>query len=124
MLSGLLGGVALVLVCIGLYGILSYTVARRTQEIGVRMALGARGEDIVRLVLRELLVVAIGIVLGLLAAFGVTRFLESQLYGLPPNDPVTMVVAALVVAIVTTVAAIVPARRAARVDPVRALRFE
>ena len=123
-LSGLLGGIALVLVCIGLYGILSYSVARRTQEIGVRMALGARGEDIVRLVMRELLAVALGILLGVGAAFGVTRFLESQLYGLTPNDPLTMVVAALVVAIVTAVSAIVPARRAARVDPVRALRFE
>ena len=123
-LSWLLGGIALVLVCIGLYGILSYSVARRTQEIGVRMALGARGEDIVRLVMRELLAVALGILLGVGAAFGVTRFLESQLYGLTPNDPLTMVVAALVVAIVTAVSAIVPARRAARVDPVRALRFE
>jgi predicted permease len=123
-LSGLLGVVALVLVCIGLYGILSYAVARRTQEIGVRMALGARGEDIIRLVMRELLTVGIGILLGVAAAFGVTRFLESQLYGLAPTDPLTMVVAALIVAIVTVVAAVVPARRAARVDPVMALRFE
>ncbi len=123
-LSGLLGIVALVLVCIGLYGILSYSVARRTQEIGVRMALGARGEDIVRLIIWELAAVAVGVLLGVGGAFAVTRFLESQLYGLAPNDPLTMVAAAIVLVVVTLVAAIVPARRAVRVDPVRALRFE
>jgi len=124
-LASLFGGLALVLASIGLYGTMAYTVARRTGEIGIRMAIGARPADILSMVLRESVrVVLVGSVVGLAAAVAATRVIRSQLYGLTPHDPVVLGGAAVVLVAVTMLAACVPARRAARVDPLRALRNE
>lgn len=124
-LSSFFGLVALLLACVGLYGILSYNVARRTGEIGVRMALGAQRADVLWLVLREAtLVTVLGVVVGLAAAWAATRVLESLLYGLTARDPATMVGAAVVLLAVAALAAVIPAWRATRVDPMTALRYE
>jgi len=104
---------------------LSYMVTRRTSEIGVRMALGASREDVVRMVVRESLApVALGIGLGLAAAFALTRWLDTMLFGVLRNDPWTATCAALLFLVVASVAAAFPARRASRVDPLLALRHD
>jgi ABC-type antimicrobial peptide transport system permease subunit len=104
---------------------MAFLVARRTREIGIRMALGAAKGDVVWLVVREvLLLTAIGVMVGLPAAFGVTRLLASQLYGITPNDPVTVTVATLGIAAIAVLSSYLPARRATRVDPITALRYE
>jgi predicted permease len=119
----LFGALALTLASIGLFGLMSYNVSRRTNEIGIRMALGANRHTVARMVLGEsLLVVAIGITLGLAGALAAGRFVETILFGLQPNDALTMAFAALLIATVTIAAAYVPARRASRVDPMVALR--
>jgi predicted permease len=124
-LSLFFGLLALLLACIGLYGVASYDVARRTNEIGIRMALGADVHRVVRLVLGESLRwVLIGLTLGLIATFVVTRWLESLLFGLKPSDPLTIGLATLVLLPVAALAGYLPARRAARVDPLVALRTE
>jgi predicted permease len=124
-LSGLFGVLALVLACIGLYGLLSYEVAQRTREIGIRMALGAQRRDVHRLVMgRGIALTAVGAVLGLGGAFGVTRFLERMLYGVKAVDPVTFAAVGALLLVVAVGACYVPARRAMRVDPMTALRFE
>jgi predicted permease len=124
-LSSFFGGIALLLACIGLYGVLSYNVARRTSEIGVRLAMGAQKADILGLILREaLLVTLIGTAVGLGAAIAATRVLESMLYGLTARDPATLVGAAVVLLAVATLAGALPAWRASRVDPMSALRYE
>jgi predicted permease len=124
-LSSLFGLLALALVSVGLYGVMSFTVARRTHEIGIRMALGAQAHDVRRMVMRETLVLtAIGMVIGIGAAVATTRLIASQLFGLSANDPVTIAMAALVLMIVAAVAGGLPARRASRVDPMIALRHE
>jgi predicted permease len=124
-LSGFFGGLALLLAMIGLYGIMSYNVARRRNEIGVRIALGATQGRVVRMVMGEVgRIVAIGVVLGILLTLGVTRFVSAFLYGVTPQDPATMLWSAAVLATVAIVAAMVPAWRAARLDPVSALRDE
>jgi len=124
-LSLFFGALALLLACIGLYGVMSYDVARRTQEIGIRMALGASAGQVMRLVLRQTLVwVALGIALGLGVALLGTQWAESLLFGLQPHDPLTIGLAALLLLAVAAVAGYVPARRAARVDPMVALRHE
>lgn len=124
-LSTFFGLTALLLACIGLYGILSYSVARRTGEIGIRMALGARRQDVVWVVLREALaLVLIGIIIGLLAALFATQTASSLLFGLRPTDPLTIAAATLLLVAVATSAGYLPARRAARVDPMMALRDE
>ena len=124
-LASMFGGLALVLACIGLYGTMAYTVARRTNEIGIRMAIGARPVDIVGMVLRDSVrVVLAGSAVGLIAAVAATRAIRSQLYGLTPHDPAVLGGAAAMLVAVTMLAAVLPARRAARVDPLLALRNE
>jgi putative ABC transport system permease protein len=124
-LSGFFGILALVLATIGLYGILSYAVASRTNEIGIRIALGARMREVVSLIFREaLLLVAIGIVAGIPAVFAVSRFAQSLLFKLSPMDPLSLVLAGVVMLVVALIAAYLPARRATKVDPLVALRYE
>jgi len=124
-LSSVFGLLALVLVCIGLYGVLAYDVARRTHEIGIRMALGANARQIVRLVLGETLwMVGISIVIGLGATWAATRWVKSLLFGLPPHDPLTIGLAVLALMAVAAIAVYLPALRASRVDPMLALRLE
>ena len=118
-------GIAVVLAMIGVYGVVSYSVTRRTPEIGVRMAMGADTRQIARMVLREALWLAgLAVAIGLAGAFALTRVMESMLYETPPNDPATLAIAAVAVLIVAIAAALVPARRATRVDPLVALRYE
>jgi len=119
------GGLAVFLVVIGLYGTISYAVSRRTMEIGVRMALGAQRKEVLRMILVESLsVAAIGLAIGIPAALCVAWTLRSMLFGLSAADPLTLVLALLVIALVTLAAAFVPARRAASIDPMLALRME
>ena len=124
-LSSFFGLVALVLACIGLYGVMSYAVARRTNEIGIRMALGAEQRDVVGMVMKESMTpVVIGLAIGLLAALGVTRLVASMLFGLEANDPATISLAALTMVAVSALAGYMPAKRASRVNPIEALRCE
>ncbi|HEU4766577.1 MAG TPA: ABC transporter permease [Pyrinomonadaceae bacterium] len=124
-LASFFGLLALLLACVGLYGVMSYGVARRTNEIGIRMALGARTVSVLWLVLREALtLVLIGLVVGVVTSLAVTRTAASLLYELKPNDPLTIALATLLLAGVAALAGYLPARRAARVDPMVALRDE
>jgi predicted permease len=124
-LTSLFGLLALLLACLGLYGIMSYSVVRRSNEIGVRMALGAAHGRILRWVLFEALALVVcGMALGLPAGLTATRLISSQLYGLKPNDALTISLAALLLAGVALVAGYLPARRATKVDPLAALRYE
>jgi predicted permease len=119
------GALALLLAGVGLYGVMAHSVARRAREIGIRMALGATRNLVLRMVLRRGLILSlVGTLLGLLALPAVSRVLSSLLYGITPADPVTLVGAALVLAAISLVAAYVPARRATRVEPAEALRWE
>ena len=124
-LSVFFGLLALLLASIGLYGILSYGVASRTKEIGIRMALGARAREVLSLILREaLLLVLVGVVVGLPVVFASTRFASTLLFGLTPTDPLSLAGAALLLFAVAFVAGYIPARRATKVDPLVALRYE
>jgi len=124
-LSSLFGVLALILACVGLYGLLSYEVARRTREIGIRTALGAQRREIFRLVLIQGLILAmVGALVGIGAAIGVTRYLGSLLYGIRATDPATFVVIAFLLIAVASLACYIPSRRATRVDPLVALRYE
>jgi predicted permease len=124
-LSSVFGIFATLLAAIGLYGVMAYTVARRTREIGIRMALGAERGTVIWLVMRDvLLLVTIGIAIGLPASIGLTQAARSQLYGVQPHDPSTVVIAILALATVGGIAGLVPALRASRLDPMMALRHE
>ena len=124
-LLGLFAAIAAVLGAIGIYGVLAYAVGQRTQEIGIRMALGAKRGAVLRLVLgRGVVLMTSGIVLGLAGALGLTRYLSGMLYDLTPLDPATYIAVAIAFALVALVASYLPARRATRVDPVVALRHE
>jgi predicted permease len=124
-LSGFFGLLALVLACVGLYGLLSYEVSRRTREIGIRMALGAHPGSVLKLVLRQGIVLAVvGASVGIGVALGVMRYLTSMLYDVHANDPLTMIAAAVLLTLVALAACYIPARRAMRVDPMVALRYE
>ena len=119
------GALALILACIGLYGVMAHGVARRTNEIGIRMALGARGGNIAWMILREtLLLVVIGLVIGVPTALLAAKFISAQLFGLKPADPVALIGAAVVLTLVALFAGYFPARRASRVNPLNALRYE
>jgi predicted permease len=124
-LSSCFGILALALACIGLYGLLSYEVTRRTREIGIRMALGAQRDQVLKLVVRQgIVLTTVGAILGAAAASGVTRYLASLLYGVRPVDPLTFGAVVMLLLIVALAACYIPARRATRVDPMVALRYE
>ena len=124
-LSAFFGILATVLAAIGLYGVMAYTVTRRTREIGIRLALGAGRASLLKLVLREVaLLTAIGVAIAIPLALAVTRLVRSELYGIVPNDPLSIAAAALVLASVALLAGYIPAERATRVDPLTALRYE
>jgi len=124
-LSSFFGVLALVLACLGLYGLLSYEVTRRTREIGIRMAVGAQSHNVIGLVLvKAIALIAGGAAIGIGVALGVTRFLASFLYGVHAGDPLTLVAVAGLLAVVALAACYIPARRATRVDPLVALRYE
>jgi predicted permease len=119
------GALALILACIGLYGVMAHGVARRTSEIGIRMALGARGGNIAWMILRETLtLVVLGLVIGVPTALLAAKFISSQLFGLKAADPIALIGAAVVLTLVALLAGYVPARRASRVNPLNALRYE
>jgi predicted permease len=124
-LLSLFAGLALLLAALGIYGMLAYSVRQRQQEIGIRMALGARGGDVLRMVVfHGMELASAGIVVGVLGAMGLSRLLTSQLYGVKPNDPWTLAAVSAALAIIALVACWIPAHRATRVDPIIALRYE
>jgi putative ABC transport system permease protein len=124
-LLSMFAGLAMLLGAVGIYGVISYLVALRTREIGLRMAIGAQRSDVVRLFVREGLALAFtGIVIGILGAFGLSRILANLLFGISATDPATMTTVAILLGTVAFFACYLPARKASRIDPVHALRYE
>ncbi|MBI4473101.1 MAG: ABC transporter permease [Acidobacteria bacterium] len=125
LLLGVFAGLAVLLAAVGTYGIVSYSVSQRTREIGIRMAVGAQNIHVLKLIVGKAMMLAvIGILIGLAAAFGVTRFARAFLFGVTPTDPLTFAAVAAILAVVALVSSYIPARRAAKMDPLAALRIE
>jgi ABC-type antimicrobial peptide transport system permease subunit len=125
LMLSIFAGVAMILAAVGIYGIMSYIVAQRTHEIGIRMALGARAKDILILVVRQgMALTAIGLGLGLIATLALTRIITTLLYGVSPTDPLILVAISALLAVVAFLACSISARKAIKVDPVIALREE
>jgi ABC-type antimicrobial peptide transport system permease subunit len=124
-LLGIFSGVALLLASIGIYGAVAYTVEQRTGEIGVRMALGAQTRDVLRLILKQgMKPVVIGLAIGIVAAFALGRLIRSQLYEVSAHNPALLAASTVLLAGIALIACLLPARRAAHVDPIQALRVE
>ena len=124
-LLGLFALLALALAAVGMYGVISYSVSRRTHEIGIRMALGARRDDVLRMIVRQgMTLTATGVIIGVAAAAGLNRLLANLLYGVSSTDVTTFVMVSLLLSAVSQVAIWIPARRAIAVDPIIALRYE
>jgi len=124
-LFGVLAAVALILASIGIYGVINYSVSQRTHEIGIRMALGAESGNVLGLIVRQgAKLAAIGIFIGIPLAYGLTKLMASILYGVNPGDPVTFAVTCAILGSVAILASYLPARKAAKVDPMVALRYE
>ncbi len=124
-LAGSLGMLGLALAVIGVYGVVSYSASRRTQEIGIRMALGAQRGEILKMVLGQgIALVGIGVVVGLGAAFFLSRAMANMLFGISAHDPLTFAGVSLLLGAVALIACLIPARRATRIDPIIALRYE
>ena len=124
-LLGLFGGLAVFLATVGIYGVIAYAVEQRAHEFSIRTALGAGRRDIILLVVREgLIVTVVGILIGIGAAFGLTRLIASQLYGVTATDPLTIAIVVLLLTAIAMLACVIPARHAANAEPLRALRVE
>jgi ABC-type antimicrobial peptide transport system permease subunit len=125
LLMGLFGALAMLLSAVGIYGLLSHAVAQRTQEMGIRMALGAQVSDVLKLVLKQgMMLVLVGEAIGLVGALALTRLIRGLLFGVTPNDATTFVVVIGILSVVALLACYLPARRATKVDPLIALRYE
>jgi putative ABC transport system permease protein len=125
LMMGIFAGVAMVLAAVGIYGLMSYSVARRTHEIGIRISLGAGRGEVLRMVLSQALTLALaGSAVGLVSALLLARLMTNLLFGVKPTDPATFIAVALTLAAVSVVASYLPARRAMRIDPMVALRYE
>ena len=123
LLTGIVSGAALFLSAVGLYGVLSYTVAQRTREIGIRIALGAQGHDILEFVIRPgTKIVGIGLLIGIAVALVLTRFIQNLLYGVSGSDPITLGLAIVVLGLAALLACLLPALHAVRINPITALR--
>jgi len=125
LLSASFGLLATVLASVGLYGVMAFVVARRRKELGIRLALGANQNQVLWMVMREVLILlAIGLAIGIPAAVSLGRFVSTQLYGIQPYDPAIAVATVVLLTVVSAAAGLIPARRASRIDPILALRYE